>query len=75
MDICLVIFCCGVFVDSHDHVAGNEVVDFAPEMGVVLGLEELAWSCVGEDTVELGRKVYKEDGCDKKYDPKVKGFD
>lgn len=57
MDVCLVVFCGGVFVDSHYHVTGDEVVYFTPEAGVVLGLEELAWGCICEDTVELGRKV------------------
>ena len=42
---------------------------------MVLGLEELVWGCVGEDTVELGRKVYEYDYCDEKDNPKVKGFD
>jgi len=59
LDVCLVIFCGGVFVDSHDHVTGDEIVYFTPKVGVVLGLEELARGCVGEDTVELGRKVYE----------------
>ena len=55
----MVVFCGGVFVDSHDHVTGDKVVYFTPEVGVVLGLEELVWGGVSEDTVELGRKVYE----------------
>lgn len=40
-----------------------------------MGLEELVWSCVGEDAVELGGEVYEEDCCDEKDYPKVEGFD
>lgn len=59
MDVCLVVLCCGVFIDSHNHVAADDVVDLAPEVGVALRLEELVWGCVGEDAVELSGEVYK----------------
>ena len=51
LDIAEYVFVVRVFVDTCDDVFVHEVVDFFPEVRVLVGFEHLAWSSVCTDAV------------------------